>query len=135
MTRFQRGAILPVMHQRDLLERFRKTCRDRAAAPAVHNLSDGRTVLFSELLDQSAAVGRALVDAGIRAGSSVVTLVGNHPIFFSVLAACMEVGAAVVPLGEATDAEARSVVERSAAAAVITDRPLPLEAAGEMMVG
>jgi long-chain acyl-CoA synthetase len=135
MTRFQRGAILPVMLQRDLLERFRKTCRDRAAAPAIHSLSDGRTVLFSELLDQSAAVGRALVDAGIRAGSSVVTLVGNHPIFFSVLAACMEVGAAVVPLGEATDAEARSVVERSGAAAVITDRSLPLEAVSDVSVG
>jgi acyl-CoA synthetase (AMP-forming)/AMP-acid ligase II len=101
----------------------------------VHNLSDGRSVTFSELLHQTEAVGRALVDAGIQAGSSVVTLVGNHPIFFPVLAACMEVGAAIVPLGEATDAEARSVVERSAAAAVITDRPLPLEAAGEMMVG
>jgi acyl-CoA synthetase (AMP-forming)/AMP-acid ligase II len=101
----------------------------------VHNLSDGRSVTFSELLHQTEAVGRALVDAGIHAGSSVVTLVGNHPIFFPVLAACMEVGAAIVPLGEATDAEARSVVERSAAAAVITDRPLPLEAAGEMMVG
>jgi acyl-CoA synthetase (AMP-forming)/AMP-acid ligase II len=90
---------------------------------------------FSELLDQTAAVGRALVDAGVRAGSSVVTLVGNHPIFFPVLAASMEVGAAIVPLGEATDAEAQSVVELSAAAAVITDRPLPLEAVGEAMIG
>jgi acyl-CoA synthetase (AMP-forming)/AMP-acid ligase II len=119
----------------DLRERFRKTCRDRAAAPAVHNLSDGRSVVFSELLDQSSAVGRALANVGVTAGSSVVTLVGNHPIFFPVLAACMEVGAAMVPLGEATDAEASSVVEWSAASAVITDRPLPLESAGEVMVG
>jgi long-chain acyl-CoA synthetase len=135
MTRFQRGAILPVMSSVDLRERLRRTCRDRAAAPAVHSLSDGRSVAFSELLDQTETVSRALVGAGIEAGSSVVTLVGNHPIFFPVLAACMEVGAAIVPLGEATDAEARSVVDRSAAAAVITDRPLPLEAVSEVPVG
>jgi acyl-CoA synthetase (AMP-forming)/AMP-acid ligase II len=122
------------MRPGDLCERLRKTCRDRAAATAVLNLSDGRSVAFSELLHQTEAVGRVLVDAGIQAGSSVVTLVGNHPIFFPVLAACMDVGAAIVPLGEATDAEARSVVERSAAAAIITDRPLPLEAVGEVMV-
>src|ERR1700722_14503024 len=97
----------------DLHERFRRTCRDRGSAPAVHNLSDGRSVLFSELLDQAATIGRMMLDAGIEARSSIVTLVGNHPVFFPVLAACMEVGAAVVPLGEATDAETRSVVERS----------------------
>jgi acyl-CoA synthetase (AMP-forming)/AMP-acid ligase II len=135
MARFQRAAILPVMPPGDLLERLRRTCRDRAAATAVHNLSDGRSLLFSELLDQSTALGRALTGAGVEAGSSVVTLVGNHPIFFPVLAACMDLGAAIVPMGEATDAEARSVVERSGAAAIITDRPLPLNAVREVMIG
>jgi long-chain acyl-CoA synthetase len=91
--------------------------------------------MFSELLDQSVAIGEALVEAGIQAGSSVVTLVGNHPIFFPVLVGCMKVGAAIVPLGEATDAEVRSAVERSGAAAIITDRPLALDAVGDVMVG
>jgi len=98
-------------------------------------LSDGRSLVFSELLDQSEAVRDALVEAGIRAGSSVVTLVGNHPIFFPVLVGCMAVGAAIVPLGEATDAEVRSVVEWSGAAAIITDRPLALDAVDQVMVG
>jgi acyl-CoA synthetase (AMP-forming)/AMP-acid ligase II len=101
----------------------------------VHSLSDGRSLAFSELLDQAGAVGGALVEAGVQAGSSVVTLVGNHPIFFSVLVGCLEAGVAIVPLGEATDAEARSLVERSGAAAIITDRPLALDALDEAMVG
>ena len=133
MTRPE-APILTVMASRDLDERVRKTCRDRGAAAAVLNLSDGRVVTFAELADQYARIRHALTEGGVQAGSSVVTLVGNRPAFLTAFAACMDVGAALVPLGEATAAEAASAVSRAGAVAVITDRPLPLDLSGETTV-
>jgi long-chain acyl-CoA synthetase len=65
----------------------------------------------------------------------VVSVVGNRPIFFSVVVACMNAGAALVPLGEATDAEAATLIVQAGAVAVITDRDLPLHAVREHSLG
>ena len=93
----------------------------------MQTLSAGTTTAttFADLAAECGAVEQALAGLGIRRGAVVVSFVGNHPIFFSVVVACMEAGVALVPLGEATDAEAAALVEQAGAVAVITDRDLP----------
>src|SRR5581483_11413894 len=63
---------------------------------------------------------------GVEPGMCVVSLVGNRPVFFSLLVACMELGTSLLPLGEATDAEAVALIERSGAAVVVSARTLPI---------
>ncbi len=92
----------------------------------MHSLSEGRQLTFAELLDQVEAVRRALADVGIGRGSCVASLVGNRPLFFPIVAACLDLGAALLPIGEATDTEATAMLEEAGAAAVITDRQLPV---------
>ena len=106
-------------------ERFQRICCERAGAVAVHTLSGGTTTTFADLAAECTAIERALTDLGVGRDAAVVSLVGNRPIFFSVVVACVEAGAALVPLGEATDVEAASLIEQAGAVAVITDRDLP----------
>src|SRR3979409_311819 len=98
-----------------IAERFLRTCRDRAGNAAVQTLSDGRTLTFSDLLERFTAARQALDEAGIGPGSCVLSLVGNRPAFFPLFAACMEVGAALVPLNEATDAEVAALPQAAGA--------------------
>ena len=119
--------IVPVTPTSAIAERFLRTCRDAAASRAVQNLSDGTALTFADLLDRYRVVRGALTAAGIGPGACVVSLVGNRPVFFAIFAACLDVGAALLPLSEATDVEMASLVAGTGAAAVITDRPLPLE--------
>jgi long-subunit acyl-CoA synthetase (AMP-forming) len=109
-------------------ERFRRICRDRASAVAVHTLSTGTTTTFAELAAERTAIEQGFIELGVERGAAVVSFVGNRPTFFSVVAACMEAGVVLVPLGEATDAEAASLIEQAGAVAVITDRNVPLDA-------
>jgi acyl-CoA synthetase (AMP-forming)/AMP-acid ligase II len=118
-----------------LRERFQRVCRDRASAVAVKTLSTGTTTRFADLAVECAAIEQGLADLGVERGAAVVSFVGNRSIFFSVVAACVEAGAALVPLGEATDAEAVSLIEQAGALAVITDRNLPLHAVRERTLG
>jgi len=97
----------------------------------VRTLWDGRARTFSELQHQYLAARRALVASAIGPGSCVVSLVGNRPVFFSLFVACMDVGVALLPLNEATDAEVAGLVERSGAVAVVAERPLPLASINE----
>jgi acyl-CoA synthetase (AMP-forming)/AMP-acid ligase II len=116
-------------------ERFGRICRDRASAVAVHTLSTGTTTTFAELAAERTAIERGFIELGVERGAAVVSFVGNRPTFFSVVAACMEAGVALVPLGEATEAEAASLIEQARAVAVITDRHLPLDATREHALG
>jgi acyl-CoA synthetase (AMP-forming)/AMP-acid ligase II len=116
-------------------ERFRRVCRERGSAVAVHTVPAGASTTFADLSDESTAIERALVDLGVGRGAVVVSLLGNRPIFFSVVVACVEAGAALVPLGEATDAEAAALIVRAGAVAVITDRELPHGAVRERSLG
>jgi long-chain acyl-CoA synthetase len=109
-------------------ERFDRICRDRASTVAVQALSTGSTTTFADLAAERAAIERALTDLGVGRGAVVVSFLGNRSTFFSVVAACMEAGAALVPIGEATDAEAAVLIEQAGAVAVMTDRELPLHA-------
>jgi acyl-CoA synthetase (AMP-forming)/AMP-acid ligase II len=127
--------ILAAMSTSAIAERFRKVCRDTPGAVAVRTLVDGRTITFAELLDDCEAISRALTDLGLSRGAPVVSFIGNGPLFFPLMVACMDRGAALVPLGEATDAEAAAIVEQAGALAVITDRDLPLRAVRETSLG
>src|SRR5476651_621921 len=86
-------------------QRFQQVCRDHASTIAVQTSSGGTT--FSDLAADGEVIERALADLGIARGDSVISVVCNHPIFFAVVAACMEAGVALVPLGEATASEAK----------------------------
>jgi long-chain acyl-CoA synthetase len=108
-------------------ERFRQISCDKAGDVAVCTIPEGIAVSFAHIAQQSARLERALSDVGVAPGAAVVSLVGNRPHFFSLFVACAEVGAALVPLGETTDAEALSVIVQSDAVAVVSNRPLSLD--------
>ncbi len=127
--------ILPTKPSHELETCFQRTCRDRRSAVAVHNLADGRSLTFADLLEQSDAIVNGLRALRIGPGAPVVTRVGNHPAFFSLFAACMSAGTALVALGEATDQEAGSVINLCQAAALVTDRPLPAGVLDQVAVG
>ena len=119
------SAILPTKPSHELNACFERTCRDRGSDVAVHTFADGRSLTFGELYAQYQAMGRALQELRLGPGAPIVTRVGNHPAFFPLFAACMNAGAALVALGEATDEEAASVISSCQAAAIVTDRPVP----------
>jgi acyl-CoA synthetase (AMP-forming)/AMP-acid ligase II len=112
-------------------ERFEQVCRDRADATAVRTISTGETTTFADLAEECTAIELALTGLGVGRGAAVVSLVGNRAMFFSVVVACVELGVALVPLGDATTAEAGSLIEQAGAVAVITDRDLRLHAVRE----
>jgi acyl-CoA synthetase (AMP-forming)/AMP-acid ligase II len=111
----------------DLDERFRRVCRDSGSSLAVRDLTEGRSLTFAELYDQYSAIAGALDRLHIGPGSPIVSLVGNRPIFFPLVAACMAARVSLIPLGDATDGEAMSVIARSGARGIVTDRTLPVE--------
>ena len=108
-------------------ERFRQVCRDSRSALAVRDLSEGRSLSFGDLYDQYETIVRALSSLRLGPGSPIISLVGNRPVFFPLVAACMSARAALIPLGDTTDDEAMSVLTRSGARAIVTDRSLPVE--------
>jgi acyl-CoA synthetase (AMP-forming)/AMP-acid ligase II len=129
-----RAAILPLMPTSAIAERFERTCRTRGEAVAVLSLSTGRGTTFPELYGQYLSIRQTLQRLGVGPGSCVVSLVGNRPQFFSVFVACLDVGALLLPLGEATEAEAVTLVRETGAVAVISDRALPITPVEEARV-
>ena len=115
-------------------ERFRRVCLDFRSQPAVHDLTEGRSFTFGDLHEKYLAIGRALRLLRIEAGSTIVSLVGNRPIFFPLTAACMAARTTLIPLGETTDEEAISVIASSGARAIVTDRTLSVSSADEVAI-
>ena len=118
-----------------IADAFRETCRARRASNAVLWLPFDRALTFDDLYAQFAAIRSAFSRHGIGEGACVVSAVGNHPVFFPLFVACMDAGAALLPLGEATDVEAAAIVQISGAACVVTDRPLAIDAAATTTLG
>jgi long-chain acyl-CoA synthetase len=112
-----------------IAESFERTCRERSAAAAIYWLADERAITFGELYEQYERIRQIFRVQGVTAGACVISLVGNHPIFFPLLAACMGAGAALLPLGEATDAEALAMIDNARASALVTGRALPIPGA------
>jgi long-chain acyl-CoA synthetase len=106
---------------------FQRVCRDKRDVAAVRGVSTGRTVTFGQLSQECAAIENTLRELGVGSGAAVVSLIHNQPICFSLLVACMEVGVALVSLGEATEAEAFRLIEQIGAAAVISDSEMPIQ--------
>jgi len=115
-------------------ERFQRICHDGRASPAVYDLMEGRSFTFGDLYDQYLTIGRALRQLRVGPGSTVVSLVGNRPIFFPLLTACMTARITMIPVGETTDEEAISVVVRSGARAIVTDRSLAVTPVDEAVI-
>ena len=122
------------MHASAIGERFQKVSRDMRDALAVRTISDSGGITFGTLAKDYTALRRALSDLGVRRAAVVASIVGNRPVFFPLLAACMDLGAVLLPLGEATDAEAVSLVGQAGTSAVVTDRALPLDAVQEQLL-
>ncbi len=113
------------MRQSAIADRFRRTCVDRASATAVYQLADGAAVSFADLLAQFELVSRSLAALGVTEGDCVISRVGNRALFIPTLAAVLDAGAALLPVGEITDAELGALMSASGAAIGIADRPLP----------
>lgn len=107
-------------------DRFRQICRDRSNAIAIETVENSTVTTFEQLEKDCVAVQRALADAGVERGSAVVSVLNNSPLFFSLLAASAEAGVALLPLNDATSAEAVDIIERAGARAFLVDRPLPI---------
>jgi len=114
---------------------FERVCRTAGSARAVFDLTDGRSVTFGDLYRQYGDIGRALQQLHLGPGAPIVTLTGNRPVFFPLVAACLSAGAALIPLGETTDDEAVSAVLESGARAVVTDRTLALPSNRAVAIG
>ena len=112
-------------------EHLLETCRARPASTAVVWRRVQRAISFGELYEQYEVVRAALVRHGLGRGSCVVSRVGNQPVFFPLFVACLDVGAVLLPLGEATDVEASAIVGNAGADAIVSDRLLPLASIGE----
>jgi long-chain acyl-CoA synthetase len=108
-----------------LAERFERVCRERTSVVAVRDLTGGTACTFGDLHEQYRTLRRTLLDVGVGRESLVVSLIGNRAIFFPMVAACLDVGATLLPLGETTASEALALIEQSGASAVVADRALP----------
>jgi long-chain acyl-CoA synthetase len=118
-----------------IAERFHDTCRERGDARAVLELPGGGAVSFRQLHQRYAFTLQALKRLGIGPGDCVATLLGNRTSFLTTLVACMEAGAALLPIGESTDAEAVTMIRNAGAAAVVTNRRLPVPFTDETLLG
>lgn len=118
-----------------IADAFLRTCRERARDVAVHQLWDGRRVSFADLHDRFEIMRRALSACGVRDGATVVSLVGNGPAFVVLVAAAMDLGAALLPIGDASDSEAAVLLAQSGASAIVADRRLPLPTADAIDLG
>ena len=118
----------------EIAEAFERTCRDHRADKALLWLPDARALTFGELHEHYGIIRGALRRHGVESGACVVSLLGNHPTFFPLVAACMDAGTALLPLGEATDAEAAAIIGNAGASAVVTHRSLPLGVADSSLI-
>jgi len=118
----------------DLDERFQRVCLDFRSSTAVYDLTEGRSLTFGDLYEQYQTIARALRRLRVGPGSTVVALVGNRPIFFPLTVACLSGRTALLPIGDTTDEEATSVIARSRARAIVTDRALAIECVDEVPI-
>ena len=111
-----------------IAEQLRTTCARRRHARAIVSLSRDEVWTFEDLLARYESTRAALESIGAHRGSVLVSMVGNRPIFVALLAACLDAGVSLVPLGESTDAEALAITKRCGAALLVSDRELPVTA-------
>jgi malonyl-CoA/methylmalonyl-CoA synthetase len=85
-------------------------------------LKDGRTVSYQAFLGMAARFARALADAGVGIGDRVAVQARKSPEALALYAACVEMGAVLLPLNTAyTPAEVDYFVTDSSARLLISD--------------
>ena len=95
--------------------------RVSASAPAWSD--DSGTLSFGALDERTTRTAGALMELGVRDGRHVVILLENQLAYAEAIAAVAKAGAVIVPVNtHATAAELGEVLERSKAAAVVTQR-------------
>ncbi len=114
----------------ELIEAVRRRARDRAGSVLIDAPGERRVVTAGTLDADSRVAAGALRQLGIGPGHAVAAHVGNRSGYFSLLLACLDVGAALLPIdGSAPAAEAAAVVARMEASALVV--PEGREGAGE----
>jgi long-chain acyl-CoA synthetase len=114
-----------------LADCFLRVCSRAPAAVAIRDFSDGAAITYDALRESFLVTRRALRELALSDGAPIVSCLGNHAIFFPFIAASIDAGCSLLPLGEATDAELLQAIDRSGAVAVVTNRFLPLSGRAE----
>lgn len=105
----------------EIVDAVRRRARDTPDRPLIDAPVERRLVTASMLAADAAAIASALRDLGIGPGHLVAVQVGNRSGYFPLLLACLDVGAALMPIdGSAPAAEAAAIVARFEASAFVT---------------
>lgn len=103
-----------------LVDAVRRRGRDHPDAPLIDAPAERRVVTARGLVEDTDAIAARLRDLGIGTGHAVAAHVGNRTGFFPLLLACLDVGAALLPIdGSAPAAEAAAVADRFEASALV----------------
>ncbi|MEO5821137.1 MAG: class I adenylate-forming enzyme family protein [Vicinamibacteraceae bacterium] len=113
-----------------LVDAVRRRARDNPDAPLIDAPAERRVVTARRLGDDVVTTAAELRRLGIGPGHAVAVHVGNRTGYFSLLLACLDVGAALLPIdGSAPVAEATAVATRFDASAMVV--PQGRDGAGE----
>src|SRR5688572_17221975 len=94
----------------ELVEAVRRRARDTADAPLIDAPGEHRVVTAGMLEAETRLTAAVLRRLGIGPGHAVAAHIGNRSGYFSLLLACLDVGAALLPIdGSAPAAEAAAV--------------------------
>jgi acyl-CoA synthetase (AMP-forming)/AMP-acid ligase II len=114
----------------ELVEAVRRRARDAADAPLIDAPGEHRVVTAGMLEAETRLTAAVLRRLGIGPGHAVAAHIGNRSGYFSLLLACLDVGAALLPIdGSAPAAEAAAVAARFEASALVV--PEGREGAGD----
>ena len=117
-----------------LVEVVRRRARDRPDAPLIDAPAERRLVTNADLAADAAAIAGSLRDLGVGEGQVVAAQVGNRCGFFPLLLACLDVGAALLPIdGSSPRSEAAAVAARFDASALV--EPAERHGGGRLVAG
>ena len=108
------------MSDSEIVERFDRVARASPDRLVVHAPSGDRHITAGTLAASGRELSRALGAAGLGPDDLVLSALGNHDAFFSLLLACAGRGVAVLPLDRGTPpAEALPLAVRFGATAIV----------------
>jgi long-chain acyl-CoA synthetase len=103
-----------------LVDAVRRRARDTPDAPLIDAPAERRIVTAATLAADACATAATLRRLGIGPGHAVAAHVGNRTGYFSLLLACLDVGAALLPIdGSAPATEAAAVAARFEVSALV----------------
>jgi long-chain acyl-CoA synthetase len=110
----------------ELVDAARRLARDTPDAPLIDAPAERRLVTAGQLQADAVATAAELRRLGIGPGHAVAAHVGNRTGYFSLLLACLDVGAAILPIdGSAPSAEAEAVAARFDASVMVVPEGRP----------